>query len=372
MEHLTLSVQQVGPLRTEEFMGREHRVFPAVLVRSQVLHNNLGATFLPADEIQQSADAWNGIPVVIRHPMRRGMPISARAPGVLNATGAGFLFNARAEGGALKADVYVDVDRARNVKDAGAVVANVEGGKVGEVSTGFATHIEPTKGTHDGEPYDAVMRGIRPDHLALLVEERGACSVDDGCGLGVNAGQEPGWIARLKQWVQEIVDRPVTGDSINEESNMERKTLIAQLAEAGPLDAETLAKLSDCQLNALAGNAEPEPEPEDEPAADDDLRREVAELRAELAAVKDVAAAANADREAEKTKLVGKLAANDRCAYDTDELKAKGLDELRKLDAMLRGVSYAGQGGPKGPSETATLTHMPVRPYWDTSPAKEA
>ena len=167
-------------------MGREFRVFPAVLVREQVLSNNLGATFLPADEIQRSVDAWNGIPVVIRHPTSRGVPISARTPEVLNARGAGFLFRARFEDGALKADVFLDMERAAAMADTGDVINRVDKGEVGEISTGFGTNLEKVAGKFDGKDYDVILRDIQPDHLALLPDEIGACSVQDGCGLGVN------------------------------------------------------------------------------------------------------------------------------------------------------------------------------------------
>jgi hypothetical protein len=187
MAHVTLAVQSAGPVRTEELMGRPYRVFPAVLVREQVLHNNLGHTFLPAEEIRASVEAWNGIPVVIRHPQSRGVPVSARSPEVLNARGAGFLFRARYEDAALHADVFLDMERAADIPDTGDVINRVDSGDVGELSTGFGTTVENVKGTWGGQAFDLILRAIQPDHLALLPDEVGACSVADGCGLGVNA-----------------------------------------------------------------------------------------------------------------------------------------------------------------------------------------
>lgn len=188
MDHIRLAVQKAGPTRTETLMGREFRVFPAVLVREQVLNNNLGRTFLPAEEIRASVEAWNAIPVVIRHPTKRGYPISARAPEVMNSTGVGFLFRAQydSESRALKADVFLDPSRTETVEGASDAVNNVDQGNVTELSTGFGTNIEAVPGTFDGAEYDVILRGIVPDHLALLPDETGACSVKDGCGLGVN------------------------------------------------------------------------------------------------------------------------------------------------------------------------------------------
>lgn len=185
-ERVTLAVQKSGPVRTEELQGKTFRVFPAVLVREQVLSNNLGLTFLPADEIAASVDAWNGIPVVIRHPQNRGMPVSARSPEVLNARGAGFLFRAKFEDGSLKADVFVDTARAAEIPDIGTVVNQVDSGDVGELSTGFGCNVERVEGTFNSKKYDVILRNIQPDHLALLPDEIGACSVSDGCGLARN------------------------------------------------------------------------------------------------------------------------------------------------------------------------------------------
>jgi hypothetical protein len=56
---------------------------------------------------------------------------------------------------------------------------------VGEVSTGYDIRMaESESGRHNGKAYDAVQRGIGLDHLALLPDEQGDCSAEDGCGLG--------------------------------------------------------------------------------------------------------------------------------------------------------------------------------------------
>lgn len=181
LEHVRLSVQKTGAVRSVEFQGRPFRVFPAVLVREQVLNNNLGKTFLPSAEIQASVEAWNGIPVVIRHPKDE----SARSPEILNERGVGILFNARYDD-ALRAEVYLEDARVALVEGADVAVANVESEAGSELSTGFFTRLDRTAGVFNGAKYNVVLRDIRPDHLALLPDEIGACSVQDGCGLGVN------------------------------------------------------------------------------------------------------------------------------------------------------------------------------------------
>lgn len=363
-EMTQIAVQQLGQMREAELMGRRMRVIPAVMVQQQVLNNNLGATFLPADEIAASVDSWNGMPVVLRHPTRNGQPVSARTEATLNARGLGMVLNARAEDGKLKAELYLDVERMQAIPDAAAMLERFERGEVGELSTGFGTRLERTEGVHNGRRYVAVMREVRPDHLALLPDERGACSVADGCGLGVNKEQAemeedrmPGWFARV--WA-------TLARSLKLESTMTRDEMLAALAEK-----------SDCELRALLSEpveaeeaAAPEEVVEAEEVAGEDVEAadeptdELAELKAKLDALEAVNAELKADREAEKTALVEALASNARCAFSADELSQKPMAELKKLDQMIRPETYAGRPAPRAHNRTEPLTHMPVRPYW--------
>lgn len=357
-------------------MGRPHKVFPAVLVREQILNNNLGRTFLPAEEIEASVDAWNGMPVVVRHPTKRGQPVSARTPDVLNARGVGQVFNARLEDGSLKADVFVDLERARAVEDAGDVVQNVERGRPGEVSTGFGTHVENAAGSFGGEEYEAVLRRIRPDHLALLPSEKGACSVEDGCGLGVNHDgtcncgtddEQQGRFARAVDRFVAFMSR--LGPAPIQEDEMDREQVIANLRDAGcPLSEERLGEMEDEELTALqesygddGGTGEAEPTAEDKEGVEALLQ----EMREEIAELRESTADAMNERNREKDELVSALTKNERCAFDEAELEEMGLNQLRKLAQTAQVRNYAGRAGPRD-SRNSEPTHMPVHPYWET------
>lgn len=186
-KRIQLAVQVAGPARKETLMGREFRVVPALIVQEQVLHNNLGRTYLPAAAITAEwTDTMNGSPVVVDHPSSRGLPISARRPDVLNEIGVGFLFNARVDGTAVKADVYLDEARSEDVPDLAVILEKIENGETPELSTGFPVQVMHQQGEFDGRPYDLVMIPAGFDHLAVFAEKIGACSVSDGCGLGVN------------------------------------------------------------------------------------------------------------------------------------------------------------------------------------------
>ena len=364
VENVTIATHAIGPMREDMLMGRRMRVVPAVMVREQVLSNNLGATFLPRDEIAASVDSWNGMPVVLRHPTRGGQPVSARSRDVLDARGLGMVLNAREEDGALKADLYIDIERMEAVPEADQIMARMSRGEIGELSTGFGTILERRAGAHNGRDYEAVMRNIKPDHLALLVEERGACSVDDGCGLGVNQEEKmndtdrmPGWFARV--WA-------TLARTLSMESEMTRDEMLAALAQK-----------SDCELRAMLSApeeaeevAQPEEvvaEPETETEEQQTEPVEVAELRAKVAELEAALAPRVEAENAERAELAKTLASNARCAFNADELSAKSLDELRKLDQMLKPETYAGRPAPRAHNRSEPMAHMPVRPYWATN-----
>lgn len=190
MDRLFLAAKSTGKTRTETLMGRDYRVTPAVLVQEQVLTNNLGATFLPAEAITDEwAAAANGAPVVLGHPTVSGKPVSARDPLILNTRGAGFLYRARVDNKRLLADVFIDPELAANVTGLPAILEKMDRGDPVELSTGFPVAIVEKAGVHNGKKYDRVLTPAGFDHLAVFAKatDRGACSVDDGCGLGVNS-----------------------------------------------------------------------------------------------------------------------------------------------------------------------------------------
>ena len=171
-------------IETKLLEGRRHFVVPVVMVVEGVLKGSRGAFFYPADELRRSVPHWNGRPCVVYHPSMK-FSFAAGNPEVFTAQRVGTIFNARFEDRALKAEAWLDVARLGAVD--WRVLEAVQKGRVMEVSTGLFTENEGVSGTWGGRPYTAVARNYRPDHLAILPDLRGACSVEDGAGLCRNA-----------------------------------------------------------------------------------------------------------------------------------------------------------------------------------------
>lgn len=172
-------------LRREEFQGREHLVSPVVAVQEMILPNT--QEFLPAEEIELSVGFWEGVPVAIGHPQRNGQGVSAGLRDVQENEVIGRMFDVffHAPSRSLRGELWIDLERAPDV-DRGAelldALETAEGEIPVEVSTAYFAKVEPESGTFNGVEFEGIQREIRPDHLAILLDQMGACSVAAGCG----------------------------------------------------------------------------------------------------------------------------------------------------------------------------------------------
>ena len=152
-----------------------------------------------------------------------------------------------ASGGRLVADLMIDV-AAANKADA-RIVERLRAGRPIELSTGLFTSNEPSAGyDHRGRRYEGIAREHRPDHVAVLLDGRGACSVEDGCGVLLN-----GYRSRLVQSVARVLmnARKVKPLKTPEDYEMENPTMPTPEDE-GPAPA-TWSSL----LDELAASAPP-------------------------------------------------------------------------------------------------------------------
>lgn len=158
--------------------GEEHIVVPVIAVQEGVLNN----IFYSKEEIATFASAWNGVPVPVNHPKdENNNPLSANSPEFEETTNIGKLYNAKSELGKLKGEIWINIEKANKLgfED---IIERFDNGEMMEVSTGLWGNIEVDEGVHNNTKYKYVIKNIRPDHLALLPEDEGACSIDDGCG----------------------------------------------------------------------------------------------------------------------------------------------------------------------------------------------
>lgn len=173
--------------------GRTYLVANMTIIVEGVLNGSQGALFYPRDEIRRSARDWDGTPILEYHPFLAGENVSAHHPEIRKKW-LGHLRNSkfisqnshklRTEGWFLKDRTAAKAPRVYNALMTGSAM---------ELSTGLFTDNEPAPfgATYNGRSYEWVARNYRPDHLAILPDQVGACSNSDGCGLNVNQTEVP-------------------------------------------------------------------------------------------------------------------------------------------------------------------------------------
>ena len=163
---------------------KAHLVVPVVMMVEGVHNGNMGPIFHSINELGKFPESWNGIPVVIYHPEQDGQAVSANSPDFIDSITVGRVYNTSVEGKKLKAEVWLDEDKLNKVSE--KTLEEINDTKEVEVSLGMFTENEEAEGDYNGEKYAMIAHNHRPDHLAILPDQIGACSCKDGCGLGAN------------------------------------------------------------------------------------------------------------------------------------------------------------------------------------------
>jgi hypothetical protein len=205
METILANLSSAKTRRTT-INGREYLVAPLSLIVPGVLNGSKGALYYPPEEISRDPGAWNGMPLVVYHPSRNGEHVSGRDPEILESQGVGYVYRAAVNSdGKLAGEGWFDVEAVKKVDQSmaerksakgdpayDAILPRLEAGLPIELSTGLFTENEPAEAgaNYNGKPYSFIARNYRPDHLAILPDQKGACSNDDGCGVLVNEEEE--------------------------------------------------------------------------------------------------------------------------------------------------------------------------------------
>jgi len=161
--------------------GVRYLVAPSTVAR-QVVMNGI---FTPASQLKKSVKNWEKVPVTLNHPKdNNGDYISANDGGVI----VGFTKNAKMDGDKLKMELWLNEEEIKKHPKLAKIIKLSENGNPAEVSTGFYSdsHKNKSNGTYNGRKFGSIHKNIKPDHLAILTNEPGACSNEDGCGINVH------------------------------------------------------------------------------------------------------------------------------------------------------------------------------------------
>jgi len=179
-----------GKVRYDTMEGKTYLVAPMVMMTEGVHEGSGGPLYYPVEELSLCPQAWNCKPVVVYHPTRNGQSVSACDPIVLSNRRIGTIMNAHVGDvsidkkttlKALKAEAWLEEDRIKNVDE--RIATAIETNSMMELSTGLYVDSDKEAGEWNGEKYIAIARNYRPDHLAVLPDMKGACSIEDGAGF---------------------------------------------------------------------------------------------------------------------------------------------------------------------------------------------
>jgi len=319
-----------------------------------------GPLYYPPEELSKTPVVWNHKPVVVYHPQVNGVGVSACMPDILTSRKIGVIMNTVFEDGKLKAEAWIDLDRAKAVDE--RIVSAIENKAVMELSTGLFTDNENVEGEWRGEKYIAIARNYRPDHLALLPDIKGACSIEDGAGfLRLNS---------QKNCIIIDVDKIFTKNN-RKEITMNKEKIVQSLIKNEMTnwkdeDKDVLMELEESVLEKMVPieiNKEKEPE---KPAKTEAVTNEVSKEKP-ITVEKFIAEQVPSELQAvlmnglrsynkEKTELIKSITDNQNNKFTEDQLKSKDNEELRNISLLanstskeqdvVRFINYSGQGDP--------------------------
>ncbi len=176
LQHITINVD--GDLvRDDTLNGEEYWVAPLVMMTECVANGSSGSLFYPGEELDRWAPAWNHKPIVApNHPEND----SACTKEFLDEHGIGVVLNANWDG---KQRALGWFNKKQTEKKEPRVANALKTRKMMELSTGLYVDKSGEPGDYKGEKYDAIAINHRPDHLAILPDKIGACSIKKGAGL---------------------------------------------------------------------------------------------------------------------------------------------------------------------------------------------
>ena len=181
-------------VETRTLQGREYLVAPVSMLMPGVFAGSAGPILYAESDNRASIAAWNAKPITVGHPeLPNGDKVSGCTPESLDRLSVGMILNTKFNGKSkkLQAEAWFDIARFSQVAGADAIHTALLANQKLEVSTGLFVEAIVANGDHNGKAFVAKAANFKPDHLAILLNGEGACSIKDGAGLLVNQAVKP-------------------------------------------------------------------------------------------------------------------------------------------------------------------------------------
>lgn len=343
----------VGPIRKEKRNGHNVMIVPAYVIKDDTVLNGV---FYGKDEIDASFAGLNGTHAPLGHPQRDGMFLNASDPVAVAENGVfAFNENARRVGDRIAIDVVIYSDRAAENAQGKRLLDAINKGEPIHTSTGLYLTLEDAPKDHAA---NHIGRDFVWDHNALLLDEPGAITPEDGVGLMVNKGGQNVINSRV-EWLEQDLEwaaEHLLDSSERLEKAKARKALIPSLVEAlrGLMSGDS-AETNETVQKEITMDAETKTALDAVNTKIDALTNGLSDIVAKALApvVEAQEAAANAAKEAEAAErktLTDKIV--NAAVRDEDECKHLPIANLRKIaEAVKPGKAASvgnGAGDPNG------------------------
>jgi len=222
-------------IRKEKRNGRDVIIVPSATLPDDVIMNGIK---YPADEIKKSFHSLNRTPAPLGHPLINGKFVSARDPEGINIGWIGaWNENVRQEDGRVLLDKVIDVEVANSTVRGKAVLNAIEKGEPIHTSTGLLCLREPA--TNGATDHKYVARNMVFDHDAILLDEAGAATPDQGVGMLVNADGQDEEIEVINSSLTDAADQDLNWavESLARAMERRQKVSVLERMKAAILDA---------------------------------------------------------------------------------------------------------------------------------------
>lgn len=289
-------VNSASNITTETVNGKPHIVVRGItpVVDDIVMNRKL----YPAAEIEKAYNTLERNPMPLGHPKVDGKHVSARDVQAVNEYHVGaWLQNVSHKDGKVTGDMYVNRQYAQSSGKGKRLINRLDEMLAGtnsdpiHISTGLLYSGIAANGESKGKKYNEIATNMMFDHVAVLLDEPGAGTPDEGVGIFVNAeGDE----VEIEVVNLEEASNPDPQDhsfksflnqlkalfSANSDSTQKEKDPMKELivnalkAKGKPVDGKTDAELIDAYNQMLAENSDTKTETPEEKAIREKAEKE--------------------------------------------------------------------------------------------------
>lgn len=306
-------------IRREKRNGRDVIVVPSATLPDGIVMNGSGGRIrYPAKAIADSFHTLEGTPAPLGHPAVNGRFVSASSPdGIVRGFVGAHNENVRQENGRVMVDKVIDVAFANQSEGGKRVLEAIDKQKPIHTSTGLLATLNTLSGDPDA---DYEVDSMVLDHDALLLDEPGAATPEQGVGVFVNSAGDK--VEVINCTIGDQIDNDLAWSAESMLRTVERKERLPLLQRI--IQIITAAVQGSPMPDDITGDAlDEEDEPMDK-AQFDELNGKVSALTDTLAGLGDTIATAVGNAMKPVTDAMAAQATADKAKADAEHAELVG------------------------------------------------